>query len=476
MGLFLSKLLGIDEDSTIDTVSGNVKINGNTYVVGNTKISGASVSGNASASSTSIKLTSAVGTSTTTTTLNPSIKTTVTNNTITFTNGNNIQVNSHGIPLEFSDFLKEVFEAAHLYILLWFILIYLVVYYGFGYLLKNKGIQSVELILSRIFDLMIFIPLTAFLLYKYYTASQDTKDHILIRIWDWSIEWMDDIMNLFGVFLFMFCFYLMVGILGMPMSKESQPYSIHLIESKIWIYIAFFIILMFFKHFLKLDLLVITDKYVKEWTNTASESTSNLQDYLTPVFNSANASDSAAASAAAATNTTSSVNTTTQPVPTKVNKMDEVFNISNNLYTYEDAKQICSVYGARLANYEDIEDSYNHGGEWCNYGWSEGQMAFFPTQTSTWNNLQKNPKTKNSCGRPGINGGYIENPYIRFGVNCYGQKPDAKPSDLEKMNQPVTVAKTKEEIAIDQKMQFWKDNADKLLQINTFNKSKWSEF
>ena len=476
MGLLLSKLLGIDDDLIVDNVSGNANINGNTYVVGNTKISGASVSGNTNVSGntsvSSTSITSAVGTSTTTTTLNPSIKTTVINNTITFTNDNNIQVNSHGIPLEFSDFLKEVFEAAHLYILLWFILIYLVVYYGFGYLLKNKGIQSLELILSRTYDLLIFIPLTAFLLYKYYTASQDTKDHILIRIWDWSIEWMDDVMNLFGVFVFMFCFYLMVFILGIPMSKESQPYSIHLIESKIWIYIAFFIILMFFKHFLKIDLLVITDKYVKEWTNTASESTSNLQNYLTPVFKSANAAT------VAATNTASSANTTaTQPSPpTKVTKMDEVFNISNNLYTYEDAKQICSVYGARLANYEDIEDSYNHGGEWCNYGWSEGQMAFFPTQTSTWNNLQKNPKTKNSCGRPGINGGYIENPYIRFGVNCYGQKPDAKPSDLEKMNQPVTVAKTKEEIAIDQKMQFWKDNADKLLQINTFNKSKWSEF
>ena len=51
-------------------------------------------------------------------------------------------------------------------------------------------------------------------------------------------------------------------------------------------------------------------------------------------------------------------------------------------------------------------------------------MAFFPTQKDTFDELQKNPRTKNVCGRPGINGGYIGNPYVRFGANCYGVKPE----------------------------------------------------
>jgi hypothetical protein len=314
------------------------------------------------------------------------------------------------------------------------------------------------------------------LLYLFYTASQDTKDHILIRIWDWTIEWMDDIMNFFGLLLFMICFYLMIVILGVPSDKEKRPFSIHFLESKIWIYIATFFILMFFKHLFKIDFLVIADKYVKEWTNTTTESASKLQNYFTPISTTITTATTSKTTSATASTASSSTTTTTTNAPPVSTKMDEVFNISNNLYTYEDAQQICSVYGAKLANYDQIEDSYNHGGEWCNYGWSEGQMAFFPTQTSTWNKLQKNPKTKNSCGRPGVNGGYIENPYIRFGVNCFGKKPDAKPSDLNKMNQLVTVPKTQDEIAIDQKMKFWKDNADKLVQINTFNNTKWSEY
>jgi hypothetical protein len=469
MGAIISILFfgGDDEKNNItNNITGNNKVSGNTITKGNTITNGNTITkgntitnGNTIASSSSSSSSNPV-----TTTLNPSITKVVTVNTIEYRNKNNTKVNEHGIPLTFGDFLKDVIEASHVYILLWFIIVYLVVYIVLGYLLKNKGIESIELIMSRIFDFMIFVPLITYLLYRYYIASDDTKDHILIRYWDWSINWLDDIMNLFGVLLFAICFYLMLFFLKVPMSKETQPFAIKLLEDKIWAFIATFIILMFFKHLLNIDILVICDKYVKEWTNTQSESTSKLQTYLTPT----------PTPTPTPTNTSSPVENIIHP---KVQpKHDEVFNIGNNLYTYEDAQQICSVYGARLANYDEIEDAYNHGGEWCNYGWSEGQMVFFPTQKSTWDKLQKNPNQKNSCGRPGINGGYIENPYIRFGVNCYGKRPDAKKSDIEKMNQPVIVAKTQDEIEMDKKMKFWKDNADKLLQINSFNQSKWSEF
>ena len=50
-------------------------------------------------------------------------------------------------------------------------------------------------------------------------------------------------------------------------------------------------------------------------------------------------------------------------------------------------------------------------------------MAFYPTQKSTWNKLQKIKGHEHDCGRPGINGGYIDNPNVRFGVNCFGSKP-----------------------------------------------------
>jgi hypothetical protein len=77
-----------------------------------------------------------------------------------------------------------------------------------------------------------------------------------------------------------------------------------------------------------------------------------------------------------------------------------------------------------------------------------------------------------------VNGGYMENPYIRFGVNCYGKKP--APTDRDKLemeaNKEINIPKTPEELEIDKKVAYWKENAAKLLNLNSFNYNKWSEY
>jgi hypothetical protein len=102
----------------------------------------------------------------------------------------------------------------------------------------------------------------------------------------------------------------------------------------------------------------------------------------------------------------------------------EVFHVSQNQFTYDEAPAVCAAYGAKLATLEQIIDAYNKGAEWCNYGWSAGGMALYPTQKSTWDELQQevDPGKRTACGRPGVNGGYF-NPSTKFGVNCFGFKP-----------------------------------------------------
>lgn len=105
----------------------------------------------------------------------------------------------------------------------------------------------------------------------------------------------------------------------------------------------------------------------------------------------------------------------------------EVFHISNQDYTYEQARCKCASYGARLATYEDIVDAYNNGADWCSYGWTEGQRAYYPTQKCTWDKLQTGDKTlRNSCGLPGVNGGFFPSPDMKFGATCFGAKPEGK--------------------------------------------------
>jgi hypothetical protein len=160
------------------------------------------------------------------------------------------------------------------------------------------------------------------------------------------------------------------------------------------------------------------------------------------------------------------------PVP-EILIRPQVFNIPGNDYIYPDAKALCSAYGARLATYNEIEEAYKDGGEWCNYGWSDGQMALFPTQQKTYDELQKIEGHENDCGRPGVNGGYMANPKLKFGVNCYGYKPRMNSTEEELMSTEPIYPKTAKDIAMENRVNYWKDKLSEIL-VSPFNHNTWS--
>ena len=151
----------------------------------------------------------------------------------------------------------------------------------------------------------------------------------------------------------------------------------------------------------------------------------------------------------------------------------QVFNIPENNLVYPDAKALCSAYGSRLATYKELEDAYKDGADWCNYGWSEGQMVLFPTQQKTYDELQKIEGHENDCGRPGINGGYIANPAATFGVNCYGYKPRMTSTEEELMATKPIYPKSLKDQAIEKRVNYWKDKLSQVL-VSPFNKNTWS--
>jgi Extracellular link domain len=166
---------------------------------------------------------------------------------------------------------------------------------------------------------------------------------------------------------------------------------------------------------------------------------------------------------------------TYQPAPVpEIKFRKQVFNIPGNYYNYENAKALCSAYGADLANYQQVEDAYRNGAEWCNYGWSADQLALFPTQQKTYDHLQTIPDHKNDCGRPGINGGYIANQNVKFGVNCYGYKPKITEEEDTLMKTSPPYPETAQDIALQKRVDFWKGKVDDIL-VSPFNHNRWSE-
>jgi hypothetical protein len=379
-------------------------------------------------------------------------------------NGNNILIQP-----ERSDVTYVLFNKSNYIFILWFLAIYVVAYFLVGLIFK-RSLDSISfsLRLSRGIDFLVLLTLLILLFVSYFNNSEPSREVIYNNVIGGYSSFINNPISIFTVIFYLILFYIVLFLFRVPMDKSVKSATVSLLETAGWITLILICFVDFFKYVLQTSLTnLISD--ITNYNNLPYDLNAGIN-VLKPSGNiiTANISNLNKING----NTISGNLNLSQPV-----QKDEVFNISNNLYTYDDAQAICSAYGATIATYDQIEDAYNHGAEWCNYGWSDGQMAYFPTQKSTWNKLQATTDHKNDCGRPGVNGGYFANPYIKFGVNCFGKKPAPSQSDLDRMaaNSDI-IPKSPGDHKLNGKINFWKQNAGNLLVLNSFDRTQWSEY
>jgi hypothetical protein len=335
------------------------------------------------------------------------------------------------------------FDKNTLLLTLGFLAVYFIIHIFLGFF-YSKDDQNYHSLKSRMVDIVVVAIFGGLGAMYFFSLDQKSRDDFLPSFLSNAKNYLNNAYSIIEVGLFMVLFYAGIFILGIPMTPEDKPASISFLESKAYIFLVILLIIQFFKYFLKIPILdvIFGGANISSWFPSTGN---NL------------------------------VSTDVSALP--INR-EEVFNISNNLYSYSDAQSVCSALGARLATYDEIEEAYNNGAEWATYGWSEGQHAYFPTQKTTWNKLQKNKGHEHDLGRPGVNGGYFINPNVRFGVNCYGVKPaitDSEKAMMEAKKNRI-YPKTAEDALLDTKVEFWKKNKEKLMVVSGFNNDSWSRY
>ena len=352
---------------------------------------------------------------------------------------NNVQVtdaSNNNVPA----ISENHFDKNTLLLTLGFLAVYFIIHIFLGFF-YNKDDPNHHSLKSRMVDIIVFGLLIGGCFLYYFSLTKQDKDDFLPNLAVAAKAYFNNAYSIVEMVLFIILFYLGVYVLGIPMTPEDKPFSITFFESKAYIWLGILLIIQFFKYFFNISII----------------------DVIFGGFNLANLFPSS----------TETKNTVASPL-----QKSEVYNISNNLYSYNDAQSVCSALGSRLATYDEIEESYNNGGEWSTYGWSEGQHAYFPTQKNTWNKLQQIKGHEHDLGRPGVNGGYFSNPNVRFGVNCYGVKPpmtDAEKAAMDSKKNRI-YPKTAEDALVDTKVEFWKKNKDKLMVVSGFNNDDWSRY
>jgi hypothetical protein len=362
---------------------------------------------------------------------------------------------------------KEIFTLQNTLSFIWFLAIYFVLFYLIKFFYKNDmNPLNQQLALSRTIDLFLFGLLIVILIVSYYSLSEDDKQHLIGYCLLYTKTFFENPNTFFSTVLFIVMFYSFVYFCGVPMTQETMPISIKIIEQKLWILLLMIIFIDFFKYIFDISIMDLI--YGKD--NQLISMWYNLKQRVE------NKTETDSSNVDISNNTDISSNTAT-PTTTHPQKKEEVFNISNNLYTYDDAQNVCKSFNSRLATVDELNEAYEDGAEWCVNSWSADMQVLFPTQQATYDKLQKIKGAENNCGRTGVNGGRIKNKHLRFGVNCYGIKPDPSQDELNRMKQmnEHIFPKSKEDMIMDAKVNFWKKNKDKYIVINPFNGKKWNE-
>lgn len=322
----------------------------------------------------------------------------------------------------------SIVAGAHLEYVGVFAALHLILYFATGLSTQGAG---------RIIDAMFVIVLAGTGLYTW--SNVDSVAESLKR---WAMKTYNEVTAWQSVIVFLVAFYLVVYILGIPM-VEGKPVTISVIENGSIVFVVTQLIYIALKYWFDVD--VLSDLFL----SFPQESSPHVK---------VDGGEKGV---------------TLPPVPVKEKAPEkEVYNVANNNYSYTEAKAVCQAYDARLATYNEIEQAYEKGGEWCNYGWSDDQMIYFPTQKSTWQDLQKDPAKKHSCGRPGVNGGFMANPDLKFGVNCFGVKPKfTQGTDVQQTATATTVPTADPAVAV--AVAAIKGTP---VPINSFNRTGWSEY
>jgi len=371
---------------------------------------------------------------------------------------------------KFTLLLNKFLNKDNLKMLVAFLSLFVVLYVVMGVYFRIFGMESQNSLVSST-NLIILFVITIAGFNKYYHMSDDKKNNITDTLYTTFKTNIKDIETTFGLIVLLGFIIGLKRILHLPTPEGNSSFVLDISNFLLWVVLLLNIIVIFCIDLLNIPVFRVLEDTVNSilYGKIINDEDITPED-ITPEDIT---SDATKMNDIKPEDITSDATNTNDIVPQPA---EEVFNVSNNLYSFDDAPHVCSALGARLASYDEIEDAYNKGADWCSYGWSQNQMGFFPTQKDTWQKLQSNNAMKNSCGRPGVNGGYIPNNKMKLGVNCYGIKPQASELDKERMKTSNIVPRTSKDVVAERKIAFWKDNADKMLNLNPHNKGDWSSY
>jgi hypothetical protein len=223
--------------------------------------------------------------------------------------------------------------AANMSMLLGVLGVYFIIYFVLGkFFNKGENPDGFNLNLSRSLD-MLFLVMLGIITYSVYQSHQQNPDAGFIQgIATNFVDYINNPASAFTTAAFIVMFYVIAYLFRIPMDPLTKPTFMSIIEGGVWVIFIIVLFIDFFKYVLKISFFDLFPFFAP------AKSTPKPEPAVVPKDDKCK----------------------TEPVD---DPKSEVFNVSNNRYTYEDAQAICKAYDSTLATYDQVEKAYNNGAE-----------------------------------------------------------------------------------------------------------------
>jgi len=158
--------------------------------------------------------------------------------------------------VDFTDVFNSIFNRETIISVIWFLGIYYVFYLIIGILFQ--GYNSSQIVLAKFIDLVILSILMIYLVYTYYNVELETKQDLLSYILNEVKRELKDPMTIVYIGFMLLFFYIFSYTFSISNMYAEQPFTLYLIEQKLWIYIALLLIVDFFVYILKIPIVDFT--------------------------------------------------------------------------------------------------------------------------------------------------------------------------------------------------------------------------
>jgi hypothetical protein len=150
----------------------------------------------------------------------------------------------------------KIFNKANIIFLLWFLAIYFICYFLIDVIFKkNIDDYSYQTRLSKMLDTVVLTFLLLFLITSYYTIPENEKKEMVENSFTKTKDFIDSNISIVYVLGFIILFYMIVYLFQIPMTYETKPLFIAIIENLAWILLMIILFVHFFKTIFELNML-----------------------------------------------------------------------------------------------------------------------------------------------------------------------------------------------------------------------------